>query len=116
MVGQQVGKAASGMFELELEGLSGEDQEFEVARAIVRLASDADHALASTPGTGNPNEDAKNALIQSAIHNAPGLLVRKPHHHHHHQGNPEHASYAGDMGESGHWHRRGNKIIIENAF
>ncbi|NCD68722.1 hypothetical protein [Mucilaginibacter agri] len=102
MVGQKIGSAASGMFELELEGLSNEDQEFEIARSVVRLAMDAARELAEGNNTGNPDEDAKNALIRSAIRNAPGLLVKK--------------HYQGSNGPHGHWHRRGNKIIIENAF
>jgi hypothetical protein len=104
MVGQKIGSAASGMFELELEGLSNEDQEFEIARAIIRLGMDAAKKLTEEPSTGDPHQDAKNALIQSAMHNAPGLLVKKHHHHH------------GVAGSHGHWHRRDNKIIIENAY
>ncbi len=104
-IGQKIGSAASNMFEMELEGLSNEDQEFEVARAVVRLAKDAGEELNAMPPSGNPEEDARQALIQSAIHNAPGLLVKK-HHHHHHTG----------YGSEGHWHRHGNKIIIENAI
>ena len=99
-IGEKIGSAASGMFGLELEGLSNEDQEFEVARAIIRLAKDAAAELTNNGNTGDPDRDAKNALIQSAMHNAPGLLVRKNHH----------------GGHDGHWHRRGNRIIIDNAF
>ncbi len=109
-IGGQIGSAASNLFELELEGLSNEDQEFEVAKALVRLITDAAAALAHSAGTGDPNEDAKNALIHSAAHNAPGLLVKKHHHHHHH------GHHHSEHDHGGHWFRRGNKIVIENAF
>ncbi|MBK6506124.1 MAG: hypothetical protein IPG02_10755 [Ignavibacteria bacterium] len=36
-IGGALGSAASNMFELELEGLSQEDREFETAKAYVRL-------------------------------------------------------------------------------
>lgn len=77
-------KAAS-VFGLELEGLSPEDKEFEVARHFVRLAADAAHqalARAGRPGTGNgigaaghrASQAAQRALMQAARRNAPGLL------------------------------------------
>jgi hypothetical protein len=114
MIGGQIGSAASNMFELELEGLSSEDQEFEVAKALIRLITDAAKALANGHSTGDPNEDAKNALIHAAAHHAPGLLVKKHHHHHHHGHHNGH--HHGEHGHGGHWFRRGNKIVIENAF
>ena len=105
-IGGKIGSAASNLFELELEGLSNEDQEFEVARSIVRLANDAASELANTPPSGNENDDARNALMQAAMRHAPGLLVQKRHQHHHYEG----------QGDGGQWHRKGNRIIIENAF
>ncbi len=47
MIGSNLGGFASNMFELELEGLSNEDREFEVARRFVRFASDATRRASS---------------------------------------------------------------------
>lgn len=74
--GGNIGKTVSSMFELELEGLSNEDREFEVAKAVVRLAGNAAKQAADNV-TGNAEEDTRNALIQAASRFAPGLLVRK---------------------------------------
>lgn len=76
-VGGKLGSAASNMFELELEGLSLEDQEFEVARALVRLTNDAAASLDNVRPSGNEGDDARNALISAAMRHAPGLLMRK---------------------------------------
>ncbi|HEX8601556.1 MAG TPA: hypothetical protein VF774_02850 [Pseudoduganella sp.] len=79
-------RKASSVFGLELEGLSPEDKEFEVARHFVRLAADAAHqalARAGTPGPGPGGENAagnsagqaaQRALMQAARRSAPGLL------------------------------------------
>lgn len=58
--GANIGNAATGMFELELEGLSSEDSEFEVAKAVVRLSGNAAIQLAEQ-NTGDPREDARQA-------------------------------------------------------
>ena len=46
-IGSKLGGMASNLFELELEGLSNEDREFEVARRFVQFASDAARKAAS---------------------------------------------------------------------
>lgn len=113
-IGGQIGSAASGLFELELEGLSHEDQEFEVARALVRFAGNAARQVADN-ATGNPEEDVRNGVTEAAMRYAPGLLRRKHHRHHHHHRRYDNNGY-GDSGgaENGTWHRRGNRIIIDN--
>lgn len=60
---------------LELEGLSPEDREFEIARQFVRFAADAAGRLAAVPAEGRP----PHAVVQAAINDsarrcAPGLL------------------------------------------
>src|SRR6185295_1893876 len=45
VIGNQVAAGASKMFGLELEGLSYEDQEFEVARRVVGLSAEATKAM-----------------------------------------------------------------------
>lgn len=76
-IGGKLGSAASNMFELELEGLSNEDQEFEVARALVRLTKDAAASLDNMRPSGNEGKDARNAFISAAMRHAPGLLMSK---------------------------------------
>jgi hypothetical protein len=67
------------MFELELEGLSNEDKEFEMARAYVRFANNAVRRAASNPNFRNqPRRVARNATIGAARQFAPGLLKRSP--------------------------------------
>lgn len=81
-LGNSVGDAASKMFELEFEGLSNEDQEFETARAIVRLSGNAARQLMEQDSS-DPQEDARQALIQASMLYAPGLIVRRPHRYRH---------------------------------
>jgi hypothetical protein len=77
MIGGKLGSAASNLFELELEGLSPEDQEFETARAFVRFANSAARRGASIqrqrPGI-QPRTAVRTALGQAARQHAPGLL------------------------------------------
>jgi hypothetical protein len=90
------------MFGLELEGLSPEDQEFEVARRVVRLAGNAARKAAAAPANANPASVAKKAVVKAARAHAPGLIkptapVIKP--------------FMGS-GRSGRWVRRGRKIVL----
>ncbi len=107
--GGQVANAAGTLFGLELEGLSGEDQEFEVARRFVRFSGEAVKNLALSPQGQNPQENVRNAIISAAQQHAPGLLQpRTP---------PASARppqpYSGiATASSGRWTRRGNKIIL----
>lgn len=116
-LGEKLGKSASSIFGLELEGLSNEDREFELARAVVRFAGNAAKQMAEND-SGNPSEDVRRAIKESSMRFAPGLLLRKGHHHHRHHhygynGNGYDNNYSND-GDNGTWYRRGNKIIIEN--
>lgn len=105
-IGGKLGAAASRLFELELEGMSAEDQEFEVARRVVRLAGAAAKKAASIPPTVEPLSAARAALTAAARRHAPGLLRRAvmP---------PPPA--VGISGRSGRWIRRGSKIILLGA-
>lgn len=76
-LGGALGRAASNMFELELEGLSQEDQEFEMAKAYVRFAGNAARQAVSA-GQDQPAEEiARRSVIRSARRYAPGLLIRR---------------------------------------
>jgi hypothetical protein len=72
-VGGQLAASAGSLFGLELEGLSREDQEFEVARRVVRFADAAVRKLAAAQGTGDPAQAAKDAALAAAKRHAPGL-------------------------------------------
>lgn len=105
-LGAKLGGAAGQMFGLELEGLSPEDQELEVARRVVRLASDAARQLAAAGTSGNLTEAAKNAVMSAAATHAPGLLSAA--------GSAAAASSALGAGtsQSGRWIRRGRRIVL----
>jgi hypothetical protein len=76
MLGGKLASAAGDMFGLELEGLSGEDREFEVARRYVRFASKAAQNAAKSRRGGNPQQTARTAIMNAAKQHAPGLLRR----------------------------------------
>jgi uncharacterized protein (DUF697 family) len=102
-IGTTLGKAASNLFEVELEGLSPEDQEFEVARRFVQLAGAAAKNAALAPPTANPQAAAKMALTAAAKKHAPGLLRG---------GAASSSTAAAGRGRSGRWIRRGRKIVL----
>jgi hypothetical protein len=83
--------------------LSPEDQEFEVARRIVRLTGEAVKNTALTPPGVDPSTAAKMAFAKASKKYAPGLLrpiVRPP------------VMDGRISGRSGRWIRRGRKIIL----
>jgi len=98
VVGRQLGSFAGKALGLELEGLSQEDREFEVAKQVVRLAADASRS-ALTAGEGQNPAQVASAAVQQAIQRyAPGLTAQP--------------SPAGAGGRSGRWVRRGNRIVL----
>jgi hypothetical protein len=68
MIGSNLGSAAGNLLGLELEGLSGEDREFEIAKRFVRLASGAAEEVKNMEyGRGyNPYRAAKSAASRAA--------------------------------------------------
>ena len=107
-LGTMAGSAASNLFELELEGLSAEDQEFEIARHYVRLAGEAAQQAAQAPQNVPPQEAAKQALISAAQQHAPGLLAQPA-------PTGQQAPGAGRKARSGRWVRHGRTIVILGA-
>lgn len=111
-IGGALGTAASNLFELELEGLSAEDREFEVARAYVRFAGNAARR-ASRMGNGNPQNTSRSAIINAAKTYAPGLIGRRPPRRY-----PVSRGYIQpqendiDNAQDGTWHRDGNRIVL----
>ena len=71
---------AARRFGIELEGLSAEDKEFELAKRFVRLVAEALRCAASLPNThtdagmGTAQRLALRAVAQAARHVAPGLF------------------------------------------
>jgi uncharacterized protein (DUF697 family) len=104
-IGGKLAAGAGRLFGLELEGLSPEDQEFEVAKRVVRLAGSAAKKAALAPTNMPPKAVAKAAAVAAAKKHAPGLLRPVP---------PSAASMLGGPGtrRSGRWIRRGSKIIL----
>lgn len=112
-IGSSLGSAASKLFELEMEGMSREDMEFEVARRYVRLASAAAKTAASAPANLPPQQVAQKAVSIAARTHAPGLLTSGQS-----QGPGQWGGAAsGQSGgkQSGRWIRRGRNIIIFGA-
>ena len=108
--GRRVGTAASQLFEMELEGLSNEDKEFELARRYVQWAADAASRAArlARRAQAPPVAIARQAASQAAHQYAPGLLALidptgrgvTP------------ATPRNGNGRSGHWIRRGNRVVV----
>ncbi len=101
-LGSQLASQAGRAFGLELEGLSPEDQEFEVARRFVRFAGSAAVGAAQTPGA------LHGALVRASERHAPGLLGPSS--------GAARTSTNGARGMSrgrrGTWVRRGGRIIV----
>lgn len=74
MVGGKLGSLASNLFEMEMEGLSQEDREFEIARRFVRFADAAIRNAARAPRGEAPQAIARTAFTSAAKRFAPGLL------------------------------------------
>ncbi|MGH8593921.1 MAG: hypothetical protein ACREX9_05020 [Gammaproteobacteria bacterium] len=109
VLGRQLGSQAGRIFGLELEGLSPEDQEFEMAKGMVRFGAEAAKNAALTPPSSSPQADAKAAAVEAAKQHAPGLLkpaTSPP---------PYSPMMTRGSGRSGRWVRRGRKIIVYGA-
>ena len=112
MVGAGLASNAGQMFGLELEGMSYEDQEFEIARRVVKLGAEATRtaAVSGAANGGSTTQAAKTAVLQAAQTHAPGLVSAA--------GNPAlNRSRSGRAGSqrTGRWFRRGRRIILVGA-
>ena len=105
-IGGKLASMAGQHFGLELEGLSPEDQEFEVSRQFVRFAKEAARNASYAPPSMDPQMVARRAMTSAARQYAPGLLRGF-------------SSYGGGrMGaraQSGRWIRQGNRIVLLGA-
>jgi hypothetical protein len=103
-------EVAERIFNLEMEGLSPEDREFETARRFVRFAGSAARNTASASRRGNPRMAARAGTIQAARRFAPGFLRPR---------GPRRRGRGGatmlQASGRGHWIRQGRNIIIVNC-
>lgn len=111
-IGSKLATAGGQIFGLELEGMSPEDQELQVAQRFIRLAGDAAAKAAQIPPRVPPQQAARTALAAAARQHAPGLLR---------SGGPLPgpgfgAAYGARVPRArrrtGKWIRRGNKIVL----
>jgi len=113
-IGGQLASKAGSMLGLEIEGLSAEDRQFEVARQFVRFANEAARQAAMTPPTAAPDVAATSAVVKAAQQYAPGLIQTN------YRGYTSRDSYSGHgytsrdgyAGRTGRWVRRGRKIVL----
>jgi hypothetical protein len=128
-IGSRLASRAGQFFGLEMEGLSPEDQEFEVARRLVRFGGEAaryagevaSHTARSQYGRpGNLAQTVQQSLMTAAQKHAPGFIRTS--------GNPAqsgevsngpgtchcggHCGRHGNGHESGNWVRRGREIYL----
>ena len=118
-IGGKLGSMAGNLFEMELEGLSQEDREFEAAKQFVRFASEAVKNASSTPGS-NPVAIARSAVAAAAQRHAPGLLNGSAAMSPVSSMSPRSSMPGQSAGfggpRSGRWRRIGpNKILVENC-
>lgn len=73
-VGGKLASMAGRALGLELEGLSAEDREFEVARRVVRLSAASARQLAAGPRNIAPTIAARRAFVTAARQVAPGVM------------------------------------------
>ncbi len=102
-IGGQLGSVASGLFELELEGMDREQAEFEVARRFVRFATDATRNVALANQDVPPHALVSAAVADAARETAPGLLTGP------------NGDAPSEPATSGRWVRRGRRSSWSSA-
>lgn len=105
-LGGKFGKLASRFFEIEMEGLSPEDQEFEIARRFVRLGGATARAAMRNARRMSPAQAARRGLRQAARRHAPGMLKPRRSNRKNSRG------VSGGAKSSGRWIRKGDRILI----
>lgn len=108
-IGGSLGQAASKLFEVDVEAMSDEDAQFEVARRYVRLTDAALRQAARMPTTVDPRQAARRALAGAARLHAPGLARAL--------GSATRVGRGGFYGprSTGRWIRRGRHIVVFGA-
>ncbi len=128
-MGGALGDLARRGFGLELEGLSAEDQEFEVARNFVRFGHAAIRDSVRRSGTAPAGQVAQRAAVAAARRFAPGLVTERvlsgpplprwsstvaANHQTSRPARPGSCPACGspDRPTSGRWEMRGNTIVL----
>jgi len=105
-LGGQLGSLGASLIkEVDLEGLTADERELEVARKFVQLAGHAVNRLANMPATASPIAAAKQAIIEAAKRVTPIVSGTVG----------SHPGLAQFRGRSGRWVRRGRNIIVLGA-
>ncbi|SDK75892.1 hypothetical protein [Microbulbifer yueqingensis] len=102
-VGGPTAAAAGRALGLEIEGLSPEDQDFELARQVVRFTAGATNAAVEDNERGTSSDEAlRRGVVAAAKRHAPGLLQRN-------------SQLRRGSALSGSWIRRGDRIILSGV-
>jgi len=104
-IGSKLGSMVSKALEVEMEGMSLEDREFEMARRYVRFAATAARQAAAIPPNVSPQAAARAAVVTAARRLAPAAVGRISS-----VGGP--AGVGPSAQQRGSWLRRGRKIIL----
>ncbi len=115
LVGGKLASMAGRAFGLELEGMSPEDQEFEVARRFVRLAGATAQNASRASSTAPPKAVAKSALVAASKAHAPGLVKPASRIRTGGSSRDTRGRSNGASGQSGRWVRRGRRIVLLGA-
>jgi hypothetical protein len=92
-IGSALGSAVSKALEAEFSGLEFEEQEFEMARRFVRIAGSAAQQAARSAALVEPQDAVRSALHGAVRSHLPRIG-------------------AAHAGNTGHWVRRGNQIVV----
>ena len=107
-IGSALGSAVGNALEMEFEGMSSDEMEFETARRVVRIAGNAAQHIARGGANSGGNLTAliRAALTKAVREQIPNLAT---------DGEMETAARPAGRGgsqRSGRWIRRGNKIVL----
>jgi hypothetical protein len=102
-IGSRLASSAGDLLGFEYEALAPQDQEFEVAKRLVRMAGSAVQNAAQAAPDADPQAAAKSAVVTAAQAHVPGLLQTLP------QGTGQHPHHHPSTGR---WYRRGRKILL----
>lgn len=106
-LGSALGGALGKALEMEVAGISQDEQEFEMARRFVRLAGAAAKQAALAPSYGEPGKMVEKAVINAARRQFPNLPAI---------GNTNAASATSrEKRTNGRWERRGRTIVLSGV-
>jgi hypothetical protein len=127
LVGSAIGAGAGGLLGPEYEGVASEDQEFEVAKRLVRMVGTAIQNAADGSSTADPTTAAKSAVVTAAEAYLPSLVEssRRRRWRRRRRDIPDSDDDDDDTSEaessrsgrqrSGRWYRRGRRIVLIGA-